>query len=430
MNATGPGRGGQETAADPAQPLLAIEDLTIEVGPRHNRSIVVEDLSLVVAEGEVLGLAGESGSGKTMTALSIAGLAPRGAEVSGSIRFRGEELLGASPGRLRMLRGREIGFVFQDATASLHPSKRVGAQVAEVVKVHEHASRHVAWQRSLEMLEIAGIPNPAERAKQYPYELSGGLQQRVAVAIALAGRPSLLIADEPTTALDTTVQAQMMDRLEQLQAEFGLAVLFISHDLALISEFCERVVIMYSSQVVEDGAIDEVFPAPEHPYTELLLGSVLGGERLTGPRAVQGARASAWGTDGPVVGGVSAVAPAHPGPAPMVGMPLGPGAPNEGATQTNGGSGWRAVSTGPPRLGPDEQRAGSEGPTESAGPGQSVHRTTTPTTEGCRFAPRCPYAIEPCEAATPPLEPRHGAGHVRCIRHEDLALTGVRAGGE
>ena len=331
MNATGPGRGGQEAPADPGQPLLAIEDLTIEVGPRHNRSIVVEGLSLVVAEGEVLGLAGESGSGKTMTALSIAGLAPRGAELSGSIRFRGEELLGASPGRLRMLRGREIGFVFQDATASLHPSKRVGAQVAEVVKVHEHASRHVAWQRSLEMLEIAGIPNPAERAKQYPYELSGGLQQRVAVAIALAGRPSLLIADEPTTALDTTVQAQMMDRLEQLQAEFGLAVLFISHDLALISEFCEHVVIMYSGQVVEDGAIDEVFRAPEHPYTELLLGSVLGGGRLTGPRTV-GARAAAGGTDASAAGTASAGGPDAPvdsGPAAMVGMPVGPGAPTE-----------------------------------------------------------------------------------------------------
>jgi oligopeptide/dipeptide ABC transporter ATP-binding protein len=328
------------------QPLLAIEDLTIEVGPRQNRARVVEGLSLVVAEGEVLGLAGESGSGKTMTALSIAGLAPRGAKLSGSIRFRGEELLGASRTRLRMIRGREIGFVFQDATASLHPSKRVGYQVAEVIKVHEHVSRHVAWERSLELLDIAGIPNPKDRARQYPHELSGGLQQRVAIAIALAGRPSLLIADEPTTALDTTVQAQVMDRLEQLQAEFGLAVLFISHDLALISEFCEHVVIMYSGQVVEDGVIDDVFRAPEHPYTELLLRAVLGAGVQSGPGPSQGS-----------------------------------GVPEQ----------WGGAAT----------------------------------EDGCRFARRCPYAIDACVAAMPPLESRRVDGVVRCIRHHDLRLTGV-----
>jgi oligopeptide/dipeptide ABC transporter ATP-binding protein len=328
------------------QPLLAIEELTIEVGPRQNRARVVEDLSLVVAEGEVLGLAGESGSGKTMTALSIAGLAPRGAQLSGSIRFRGEELIGASPTRLRMIRGREIGLVFQDATASLHPSKRVGSQVAEVIRVHEHASREVAWQRSLEMLDIAGIPNARERARQYPHELSGGLQQRVAIAIALAGRPSLLIADEPTTALDTTVQAQVMDRLERLQAEFGLAVLFISHDLALISEFCEHVVIMYSGQVVEDGAIDDVFRAPEHPYTELLLGAVLGA-------------------------------------------------------------------------------GGPSGPDRSAGPAAPEQWSGNPTSEGCRFARRCPYAIDACVASMPPLDARSRDGFVRCIRHQDLHLDGV-----
>ncbi len=282
MSVTVPGERAEALRADSTPPLLAIEDLTVEVGPPDSRAKVVEGLSLVIAEGEVLGLAGESGSGKTMTALSIAGLVPRGAKLSGSIRYRGEELLGASPTQLRLLRGREIGFVFQDATASLHPSKRVGSQVAEVVRVHEHVSRKAAWERALEMLDIAGIPNAKERARQYPHELSGGLQQRVAIAIALAGRPSLLIADEPTTALDTTVQAQVMDRLEQLQAEFGLAVLFISHDLALISEFCEHVVIMYAGQVVEDGEIGEVFRLPEHPYTEVLLGAVLG-ERAMGP---------------------------------------------------------------------------------------------------------------------------------------------------
>jgi oligopeptide/dipeptide ABC transporter ATP-binding protein len=327
-------------------PLLAIEDLTVEVGPRNNRSRVVEGLSLVVAEGEVLGLAGESGSGKTMTALSIAGLLPRGAKWSGSIRFRGEELLGASRSRLRLIRGREIGFVFQDATASLHPSKRVGNQVAEVIRVHEHVSRHAAWERSLEMLDIAGIPNPKERARQYPHEMSGGLQQRVAIAVALAGHPSLLIADEPTTALDTTVQAQVMDRLERLQAEFGLAVLFISHDLALISEFCEHVVIMYSGQVVEDGANDEVFPAPEHPYTELLLSAVLG----AGVQSESG-RSSGRG----------------------------------GLEQ------WGGQQTG----------------------------------DGCRFARRCPYAVDACVAAMPALESRRGDGLVRCIRHQDLHLAGV-----
>jgi peptide/nickel transport system ATP-binding protein len=345
-----PGEAAQAVGSASGQPLLAIEDLTIEVGPRHSRAKVVEGLSLVVADGEVLGLAGESGSGKTMTALSIAGLAPRGATLSGSIRFRGEELLGASRNRLRLLRGREIGFVFQDATASLHPSKRVGSQVAEVIRIHEHLSRKAAWERSLEMLDIAGIPNAKERARQYPHELSGGLQQRVAIAIALAGRPSLLIADEPTTALDTTVQAQVMDRLERLQSEFGLAVLFISHDLALISEFCEHVVIMYAGQVVEDGQINDVFHAPEHPYTEVLLSAVLGEGVAASPEATAPADPVRWGAQ--------------------------------------------------------------------------------VTTDGCRFAVRCPYAINSCVAGMPPLEPRSRDGLVRCIRHGELHLTGASEGGE
>jgi peptide/nickel transport system ATP-binding protein len=345
MSVTMPGEHAEVARGKVPEPLLAIENLTIEVGPRNSRARVVEGLSLVVAEGEVLGLAGESGSGKTMTALSIVGLAPRGAKLTGSIRFRGEELIGASRTRLRLIRGRGIGFVFQDATASLHPSKRVGNQVAEVIRVHDQLSRQSARQRSLEMLDIAGIPNAKERAKQYPHELSGGLQQRVAIAIALAGRPSLLIADEPTTALDTTVQAQVMDRLERLQAEFGLAVLFISHDLALISEFCERVVIMYSGQVVEDGEIHDVFLAPEHPYTELLVGAVLGAGAALPPQP-QG-RPDRWGG-----------------------------------------------------LSPD----------------------------ACRFANRCPYVIEACVDAMPPLVSRDGDGSVRCIRHAELHLAGVVEG--
>ncbi len=333
----------EEKGRGSESPLLAIDDLCVELGPAHNRVRVVDGISFSVAEGEVLGLAGESGSGKTMTALSIAGLVPPGAVLSGSIRFRGEELVGASDKRLRMIRGRQVGYVFQDATASLHPSKRVGSQVAEVVRAHARVGRQAAWQRAVEMLDIAGIPKPRERARQYPHELSGGLQQRVAIAVALAGDPALLIADEPTTALDTTVQAQVMERLSQLQAEFGLSVLFISHDLALISEICERVVIMYAGQEVEDGPIGAVFASPEHPYTELLMGAVLGGDA---PRP-----------------------------------PLAGTAPPAGAAQV--------------------------------------------TTGGCRFTPRCPYAVDACVAAEPGLEPRRGGGMVRCIRHAELDLSGV-----
>jgi oligopeptide/dipeptide ABC transporter ATP-binding protein len=325
------------------QPLLAVEQLSVEIGPAHNRARVVDGISFEVAEGEVLGLAGESGSGKTMTALSIAGLAPRGAVLSGSVRFRGEELVGASDKRLRAIRGRQIGYVFQDATASLHPSKRVGAQVAEVIRAHERVNHKAAWQRAVEMLDVAGIPKSRERARQYPHELSGGLQQRVGIAIALAGHPALLIADEPTTALDTTVQAQVMNRLAELQAEFGLSVVFISHDLALISEICERVVIMFAGQEVEDGPIGAVFAAPEHPYTEVLLSAVLG--------------------------------------------------------------------VGTPRPQPSRPTLGSWG--------------AAATTDGCRFADRCPYAADACVSAEPPLGQRSHAGMVRCVRHDELQLAGV-----
>ena len=276
--------GGRAAGGGATPPLLVVEKLSIELGPPGKRARVVDEISFVINEGEVLSLAGESGSGKTMTALAIVGLLPQGATVTGSIRFCGQELVNCSATQIRTVRGGGVGIIFQEPMTSLHPSKRVGTQVAEVFKVQEGSRRKRAWSQAVEMLEMAGIPHAAERAHQYPHELSGGLQQRVAIAIALAGHPSLIIADEPTTALDTTVQAQVMERLRVLREELNVAVLFISHDLAIISELSDRIAVMYSGRVIEEGLIHDIYTRPEHPYTEMLLSAVLGDGVLKEPK--------------------------------------------------------------------------------------------------------------------------------------------------
>jgi oligopeptide transport system ATP-binding protein len=236
----------------------------------------VEGVSFEIAPGEILGLVGESGSGKSVTCLSLLGLLPRppGRLVSGSARFGGIDLLNCDPKMLASLRGRRISMVFQDPMSCLNPCLRVGGQVIEPLLIHGLSDRREAWKRGMEMLDAVGIDNPERRMRQYPHEFSGGMRQRVMIAMALIARPELLIADEPTTALDVTVQAQILDLIKGLQRELGMAVIFISHDLGVIAGLCDRVLVMYAGRVVEAAAVRPLFRQPRHPYTRALQRSI------------------------------------------------------------------------------------------------------------------------------------------------------------
>ncbi|NKC34468.1 dipeptide ABC transporter ATP-binding protein, partial [Falsiroseomonas selenitidurans] len=250
-------------------PLVALCDFRVCFG----ETVAVDGISLTLQPGETLALVGESGSGKSLTALGIAGLAPPAATLSGSLRIAGQEMLGAPERAWRRLRGARIGMVFQDAMGSLNPAMRVGAQIAEVMQAHRPLARGSIPGRVLEALAEVGLPDPAGKAAAFPHQLSGGQQQRVMIAMALAADPALLIADEPTTALDTTVQAQILALLAALQARRGLAMLFVSHDLAVVAGIAQRVAVMRQGRVVEAGPTAQVFAAPTHPYTAALLAS-------------------------------------------------------------------------------------------------------------------------------------------------------------
>jgi ABC-type dipeptide/oligopeptide/nickel transport system ATPase component len=221
-----------------------------------------------------LGIVGESGSGKSVTSLSILKLLPPQAVIGGSIRFAGEELLTASEAKMRTLRGRAISMIFQEPMSALNPLMRVGDQVAEAISAHERVSKKEAWVRAVAALDDVAIPNAASRAKDYPHQLSGGQRQRVMIAMAIVNRPQLLIADEPTTALDVTVQAQILDLLAQLRQKFSLAMLFISHDLGVVSQVVDRVIVMYRGEMLESGSARQVFTAPAHEYTRGLLNAI------------------------------------------------------------------------------------------------------------------------------------------------------------
>jgi oligopeptide/dipeptide ABC transporter ATP-binding protein len=256
-------------------PLLAVEHLRVEFptddGPLH----AVDDVSFEVHDREVVGLVGESGSGKTVSALAVLGLLPRQARVSGSVRFRGEELLGRSETELQRLRGEAIAIVFQDALASLNPVLRVGDQIAEGITVHHpDVGARPRRERVLELLDLVGIPEPARRADQYPHQFSGGMRQRAMLAMALANDPALLIADEPTTALDVTLQAQVLDVLERIRARTGTAILLVTHDLGVLAGIAERVLVLYAGRHVETAPVDDLFASPRHPYTLGLLASL------------------------------------------------------------------------------------------------------------------------------------------------------------
>ena len=273
------------TARDPDadRPLLRVEDLRTTFATDEGLVRAVDGVSFDVAAGETVCLVGESGSGKTVTAESITQLVecPPG-EITGRVEFRGENLVTASAARLREIRGAEIAHVFQNPQDALNPVISVGKQVAETVRIHEGVSRRAARKRAVDLLDRVEVPDPATTADAYPHELSGGMKQRVLVAAALAGDPDLLVADEPTTALDVTIQAQILDLLADLQREMGMAILFITHDLGVVARVADRVVVLYAGKVMERAPVGRLFADPGHPYTRALLACLPGRGRESG----------------------------------------------------------------------------------------------------------------------------------------------------
>lgn len=256
-----------------ADPLLSVEGLCIEAGARDKLLSLVSGVDFAIRHGEVVGIVGESGSGKSITALSLMGLLPTpGVRVaSGRIRFEGRDMRALNSRQQRQIRGKHIGMIFQDPMSSLNPVMKIGTQLAEAILLHEEVSRRAAWTRAIELLEEVHIPAPAARMHDYPHRLSGGMRQRVMIAMALSCRPKLLIADEPTTALDVTIQAQILRVLRQVQRDRSMAVLLITHDFGVIAEVAQRVLVMYGGRIVEDAAVPDLFSRPLHPYTKGLL---------------------------------------------------------------------------------------------------------------------------------------------------------------
>ncbi|MUM01791.1 ABC transporter ATP-binding protein, partial [Mycolicibacterium sp. CBMA 334] len=321
--------------------LLEVSDLSVDFPTDTDAVHAVRGLNFHVDAGEVVALVGESGAGKSASAMAVVGLLPEFAEVSGSVRLRGEELVGLSDAEMSRIRGNTIGTVFQDPMSALTPVYTVGDQIAEALEVHNRdLGRRAARTRAVELLELVGIAQPEQRARAFPHELSGGERQRVVIAIAIANDPDLLICDEPTTALDVTVQAQILDVLKTARDVTGAGVLIITHDLGVVAEFADRALVMYAGRAVEDAPVARLYEQARMPYTVGLLGSV---PRLDAP---QGTRL----------------------------VPI-PGAP--------------------PSL------------------------TTTP--QGCPFAPRCPLAIDECEAAEPELVELAPGHHAACIRTAQVA---------
>jgi peptide/nickel transport system ATP-binding protein len=310
--------------------LLAVEGLRTQFATSGGTVRAVDGLSFAIERGEVLGLVGESGCGKSVTSLSIMRLVPPpGRVTAGRILLDGDDLLDKDAEAMRRVRGARIAMVFQEPMTSLNPVFTIGDQIAAAVRAHEGGGRRAAWTRAVEMLDRVQVPSPRERARDYPHQLSGGLRQRAMIALALAPGPQLLIADEPTTALDVTIQAQILDLLRRLQAERGMAVLLITHDLGVVAELCHRVAIIYAGRIVEMASVAKIFEEPLHPYTRGLLRCL-----------------------------------PHPS---RFGLPLS------------------SIEGAPPDL----RQEGA----------------------GCRFAPRCPLALESCRRDEPALAERR-AGHL------------------
>ena len=259
-----------------AETLLRIEDLRVTFGPPARSQVALDGVSFSVAAGEVLGIVGESGCGKTLTALSILKLIPDppGRIAGGRIVFRGTDLATVDRAEMNRIRGKEIAMIFQEPMTALNPLFTVGEQISETLREHEGLDRAAARSRASLLIEHVGISSPAERLDQYPHELSGGMRQRIMIAIALACRPQLLIADEPTTALDVTIQAQILALLRELQRELKMAVILITHDLGVIAQVVDRVIVMYAGRIVEEAPVSALFARPSHPYTKMLLESI------------------------------------------------------------------------------------------------------------------------------------------------------------
>ena len=270
-------------------PLLAVEHLTTGFD-QHGRFVpAVLDVSFSISAGETLCLVGESGSGKSLTAFSIMRLVqPPGRIASGAIRFKGRDLCMLGEREVQHVRGAEIALIFQEPMTALNPVFTIGNQIEETLLVHGRATRRTAKQRAIELLEAVSIPEPARRVREYPHQLSGGLRQRALIAISLACEPSLVIADEPTTALDVTIQAQILDLLRDLQKRMGLGLLLITHDLGIVAEMADRVAVMYAGRIVEEAPVHALFGDPKHPYTKGLMSSMPGGAPGTRLRAIQG----------------------------------------------------------------------------------------------------------------------------------------------
>jgi peptide/nickel transport system ATP-binding protein len=257
-----------------SEPLLSVTGLSVRFHTDEGPIRAVDDLSFTVGNGEIVALVGESGCGKSMTAMSILNLLPPGAQRGGSIRLAGRELTSLTAKQMRSVRGRDVSVIFQEPMTSLNPSFTIGFQIGEVLRRHEGLGRAQARARAVELLDLVRIPAPARRVDEYPHQLSGGMRQRVMIAIALACTPKLLIADEPTTALDVTIQAQILEILKDLQARLGMSVIIITHDLGVVADIADRVVVMYAGHKIESAATDALFADPQHPYTIGLLGAV------------------------------------------------------------------------------------------------------------------------------------------------------------
>jgi len=284
------------SARSGAEPVLRIEDLSVDFVTDNGWTRVVDGIGLSIPAGSVVGVVGESGSGKTVTSLAVMGLLPGAtSKVSGSIRVAGRELVGMTDRDLAAVRGTEVSMIFQEPRRSLDPAFTVGSQIAEVVRRHEGVDRKVAWVRAVEMLDAVGIADAARRGHAYPHEFSGGMCQRVMLAIALVCRPKLLIADEPTTALDVTVQAQMLELMRDVQQQFDVSILFITHDLGVVAQMCDVVNVMYAGQVIESAPVDDLFLSPQHPYTQGLLDAIPDHRDRSAPlKSVSGAVPAPW----------------------------------------------------------------------------------------------------------------------------------------
>ena len=255
--------------------VLEVTGLSVHFKTEEGIVQAIDEVGFHIAKGEIVGLVGESGSGKTVTSLSILRLiaSPPGIYRSGKILFQGKDLLKVDQEAIRKIRGGKIAFIFQDPMTSLNPVKRVGNQIAETIKLHQRLNQDHAMEKAIEMMEQVGIPSADSRSRDYPHQFSGGMRQRVMIAMALSCNPRLLIADEPTTALDVTIQAQILEMMRQLQQQFQTSILFITHDLGVIAQICHRVVTMYAGRIVEIGPVRDLFNNPRHPYTEALLKS-------------------------------------------------------------------------------------------------------------------------------------------------------------